>query len=148
MWNRFFFLIGSALLIYLSIGIGWQLYHAPGRMCLGPHGIPIPMEGDVPGYHPDGAKMNQLDGILLQRGYAEAVYGGSYFFVTVALLYAIWEIRRCRKLKREADLLAESFERYMSESGNSTPEAIAIMHRLQSAQRKLSWSGRLPTDLN
>ncbi|MFO0812117.1 MAG: hypothetical protein U0796_02795 [Gemmatales bacterium] len=146
--NRFYFWVGIAVLIYLPVMAEWHRSHANDRWHLGPHGIPIPLEGDVPGHHPSGTSMNRLDYMILQSGQAEVVYGGLIVAFVLLLILAIFQVRASLKLKRAAEQMMTSFENYLRETGISTPETDLIKQRVQTVQRRLSWCGRFPHEDN
>lgn len=146
--NRFYFWVGIAFLVYLPVMAVWHLSHAHDRWQFGSHGIPIPLEGDIPGHHPAGTPINRLDYLVLQSGHAEAIYGTLAVAFVLLLILAIVQVHESLKLKRSAKRMMESFENYLRETGISTPETDLIKQRLQSVQRRLSWSGRLPHEDN
>lgn len=137
MSNRFYFWVGVAFLIYLPCMLGWHLYHAPGRWHLGLHGVPIPLEGELPGYYADGTPMNKIDCLILQSGEAELIYGVLFGSVIVAVIWFILVVCQARKLKREADQLLKELEHLLTvmKDGRLAKE------RLQQVQRSMSWNG-------
>jgi hypothetical protein len=63
----------------------------------------------------------------------------------VAWSMLLWKISM---LRREAERMLALFKNQIRETGNTTPESELIKQRLESAQRRLSWSGRLPHEEN
>ena len=140
MLNRLYFWGGIAVLIYIPVMFVWIVCHAAGHWQWGPHGIPIPLQGEIPGQYPDGTRMNIVDILLLQSGHPELIYAFMIGMVVFAVTQFLVAVRQANKLRRTAELMMESYEKLLR--ARCPEKADEVKARMQSTIRRLTWFPR------